>query len=56
MQQEYKRGLPIIFSHESVYLESGWERLAERHRLAILKSISDIHNYSVPAYLKKKMY
>jgi hypothetical protein len=49
-----KTKLPIISSRESLYLETGWEPLAERQKVAKLNTISEIHNNSVPVYLKKR--
>jgi hypothetical protein len=48
-----KNEVTIISSRESLYLETGWEPLAERQKVAELNTISEIHNNSVPVYLKK---
>ena len=45
-------GLPIISSRESLYLETGWEPLSERRRVAKLNTMYTVHNNLVPDYLK----
>lgn len=45
-------GLPILFSIESLYLETGWTPLSERRKLAKLSTMYKIHNNLVPEYLK----
>ena len=37
-------GLPIISSRESLYLETGWEPLSERPRVAKLNTMYNVHN------------
>ena len=45
-------GLPIISSRESLYLETEWEPLSERRRVAKLNTMYKVHNNLVPDYLK----
>ena len=49
--QFYVARIPIISSRESLYLETGWEPLSERRRVAKLNTMYKVHNYLVPDYL-----
>ena len=45
-------GLPITSSREPLCLETGWEPLSERQRVAKLNTMYKVHNNLVPDYLK----
>ena len=47
-------GLPIIFSRESLYLETGWEPLSERRRVAKLFTMYKVHNNLVSDFPSTK--
>ena len=45
-------GLPIIASRDALYLETGWEPLADRRKVAKLNTMYKVHHNLVPDYLK----